>query len=475
MQLAETDHDGWTARFEALGQRKRNLAERHLSEVELEAEMHRVSLIRAVLEWADGTEDIVQHKFSQTLSAYANLVEFADLLGPMVSSTMVAMSESQGVDDVSKFTEQIPRDVPMAPRVDCKAIPANLAYRVRLDTINSYLSTRCVDTQTIQGPKLTMTRAEVYRQMPFLQSRENDMHLLVCHGAKERTPDEALCRWAASADAQLWSQRTITGLRGVQARTQAILSLSALYHYRLLLPCSPSEHLAHSNPASLFNDLLLNGTVQHQCAVLERMILSVRRVFGTCCPSALRGFLAVQKWQTRPHVQDAHVADGLSDHYWGAKLDCGLSHEDAWEQARSQYDDATNNGWNSLSSVQVIKLSPSKKKTDFYGMKFADGPLRRAATSVAALTVVSLILLHMGRPYEKIPAIHIQVLLGLPTAIVGGVSYWMRMRHGKRRQGHNDMRLLEEGVIHSGAGSASAAPGYLAGKACVPSGDTSPQ
>ncbi|KAJ4195493.1 hypothetical protein NW759_016449 [Fusarium solani] len=298
--------------------------------------LHKVSLIRALLESAGGRGDALQRRFDETRSANDNLAILGALFGVELtepvsfgrcraSGTRQDLSEAPrktkdpledtafkcGKRSVMELQDHVARYLPVwFSSAEYEALPADLINDLSYEAVTG--------AQTM--------RFHAYHNMPLLGNPESSLPLLIFYCANMNVDNVPLRKWMASGKGEQVYRQLIATLRESQAADQIALCLVALISYDLVLGS------ADENPGPICGSYLydflrhLDGCeLKNRRGMWEQMICSFRSVrtyheiAGTWLDTACR-------------AQSSHGLNKLSEWYWKHRSEG--THEFAIEKVR---------------------------------------------------------------------------------------------------------------------------------------------
>ncbi|KAK3940430.1 hypothetical protein QBC46DRAFT_385373, partial [Diplogelasinospora grovesii] len=336
LELVNRDMQGWIQYFRQLGSKK---AMWPLEERDSQAGLHEVALLRGVFESVGGRGDVRQRGFDGNWTANDSFAAFGSLLD-------LAEPASFGSFDVQKMTkallrsrvlegeclrsgmsvgfgvlpgEQLLQYIPIGVSEAVHGVlPAGLVHDIGYGKVN----------------EIRVATSLICREVPSLKDGEVDMLVLVCHRAGWSTVDEGLRRWLASEEGKSFYRQTMAEICESGALELKVLAAVTLLCCSRALHGSPDNCSAPAYRAYLwdFGRMLRGWSVQNEQVVLERMVLSIRRVLGEECHPAVRCYLDIAVQSELP----LDLLDGLSDQYW-----------DAWEETRGGFESRMSSGGHS--------------------------------------------------------------------------------------------------------------------------------
>ncbi|KAK3934105.1 hypothetical protein QBC46DRAFT_400657 [Diplogelasinospora grovesii] len=361
LKLVNRDVQGWIQYFRQLGSKK---AMWPLAERDSQAGLHEVALLRGVFESVGGREGVRQRWFDGNWTANDSFAAFGNLLLLDLDLDLdfdLAEPASFGSFDVQKMTEALLRSRVL--KGECLRPGISVGFSVLpgeqllqyipigvSEAIDGVLPAGLVhDIGYGKVNEIRDATSLICHEVPSLKDGEVDILVLVCHRAGWSPVDEGLRRWLASKEGKRFYRQTMAAIRESEALELKVLAAVTLLCCSRVLHGSPDNCSAPAYRAYLwdFGRMLHGRPVQNEQVVLERMVLSIRRVLGEECHPAVRYYLDIAVQSELP----LDLLDGLSDQYWSCMLHHQQQHRDAWEETRrvfkSRMSSGGHSGWDS--------------------------------------------------------------------------------------------------------------------------------
>lgn len=163
------------------------------------------------------------------------------------------------------------------------------------------------------------------------------MLIFLCSYALLHTVEAAICDWASSSQGSAFYQQTLQGFREKETMQQTSLRVLALLSFERILRSRTDETSGPLHGCYLddFRRHLDGETLRNRRVLLEKMALSLKRVLCERVSAAISRFFDMVGAE-----RALHPLDGTSDRYWEYRIYREQGHEDAWQMAWKQVEEA---------------------------------------------------------------------------------------------------------------------------------------
>ncbi|KAK0627089.1 hypothetical protein B0T14DRAFT_511755 [Immersiella caudata] len=343
-EIVDRGEKEWAEHFRQLGANK----VRRVPQRDLGGELHKVALLRGVLEAVGGRRDVRQHRFDLALPVNKSFAAFGDILGLNVSAEDLA---SFGSFDVATMEANL-----LASRVFNGVLPVTKTH-VGFRAIPGEELLQCIPIGVPDELRRVLPTELVHsighgdlRKMQVILStlycsrlEDAEVHalVLICDTAQYPTATPGLRSWLASEKGKRFYQDTLASMRESRSLELTASAVAALLWRSRVLSLDSSLGPTNSSYLRDFARLLDGSGGLRERAVLRSVAHSFERAVGDKCHPAVRHCVYSVVEAEGISGLSLDIMDGLSDTYWSHMV-AGLPHKDAlektWEEFRSRAD-----------------------------------------------------------------------------------------------------------------------------------------